>query len=457
VVEQALKVQHLSWTWVFDERFKKLRWFTVGVADVDKTNDVGVKAERKPVDQGLRNFLKAIAAGGVGTALFGAGYLIGRRSLEEEFRQKFTEKIEQILQLEQVVNDLTLEKKDLRTRLEQLSSDYNRVKSEYDMAKDFISLSDLLEIETVRALSLYRIDRTKQLQAINELYAIVAKYAKELGADRVQAEKMTADILSSELDQKIKLEQTVLNLQKKLESLNRKIDELSNSWWSEVPLNPEGDFSEGGKYWGAGQGGELRNAKWGYEIKPREYGEIWLDNPNIDNWPNAALYQGTVGLHSSETWYLKNKHFMLEADAMVVEDKPYDPRGWSRVAIVIMIKRIDGRDYNIRGRITPFLYTEYDIYRRNFPWDGYRDWKDLPTDVYEYHADQLPFGYWKPYKIDVTEFLQNGYNGIGGWGSEIYNISRIHAWYLVVENTAAKTTARWRKVKIYQVKERTLS
>ena len=217
------------------------------MADIDKANGFdGVKAGRKQVDQGLRNFLKAIAAGGLGTALFGAGYFMGRRSLEEEFRQKFTEKIEQILQLEQVVNDLTLEKKDLRTRLEQLSSDYNRVKSEYDMVKDFISLSDRLEIETVRALSLYRIDRTKQLQAINELYAIVAKYAKELGADRVQAEKMIADILSSELDQKIKLEQTVLNLQKKLESLNRKIDELSNSWWSEVPLNPEGDFSEAG-------------------------------------------------------------------------------------------------------------------------------------------------------------------------------------------------------------------
>jgi hypothetical protein len=139
---------------------------------------------------------------------------------------------------------------------------------------------------------------------------------------------------------------------------------------------------------------------------------------------------------------------------MVVEDEPYDQKGWNRVAIVIMMKRIDGGDYNINGKVTPDLYTEYDIYRRNFPYYSYEDFisgnfKNFPTDVYEYHADQLPFGYWKPYKIDVTEFLQNGYNGIGGWGSEIYNISRIHAWYLVVENTAAKTTARWRKVKIY--------
>jgi hypothetical protein len=62
-------------TLIFDERLKKLRWFTACVADIDKTDDVGVKAERKPVDQGLRNFLKAVAAGGVGTALFGAGYL----------------------------------------------------------------------------------------------------------------------------------------------------------------------------------------------------------------------------------------------------------------------------------------------------------------------------------------------------------------------------------------------
>jgi outer membrane murein-binding lipoprotein Lpp len=417
------------------------------------------------VDQGLRNLLKAIAAGGVGTALFGAGYLTGRRSLEEEFRQKFTEKMEQIHQLEQAIQDITTERNELQAHLDQLSSDYDRVKADLNRAQDIIHLSDSLETETAEALSLYR---TKEKEAINELYRIVASYAEKLGGDRVKAEKATADILSITLNERTTLELTVsekqqgteklsrqvLERQREIEGLMAEINRLSNSWWSEVPLNPNGDFSEGVKYWGAGSGGELRNARWGYEVVRNEYGEIWLDNPNIDNWPNAALAQGVVGLRSPETWYLKDKHFMLEADAMVVEDEPHDRRGWSRVAIVIWIKKIDGGDYNINGKVTPDLYTEYDIYRRNFPYYSYEDFisgnfRNFPTDVYEYHADQLPFGYWKPYKIDVTEFLQNGYNGIGGWGSEIYNISRIHAWYLVVENTAAKTTARWRKVKIY--------
>jgi len=71
-----------------------------------------------------------------------------------------------------------------------------------------------------------------------------------------------------------------------------------------------------------------------------------------------------------------------------------------------------------------------------------------PTDVYEYHADQLPFGQWKSYRIDLNNFLRTGWCNVGGWGEEICNMSRIQAWYLVVENTAARTKASWRKVRI---------
>jgi cell division protein FtsB len=194
------------------------------VADIDKGADGfdGVKAERKQVDQGLRNFLKAIAAGGVGTALFGAGYLTGRRSLEEEFRQKFTEKTEQILQLEQAIQDITTERNELQAQLDQLSSDYDRVMADYNRAQDIIHLSDSLETETAEALSLYR---TKEKEAINELYRIVASYAEELGDDRVKAEKTTADILSTTLDQRTKLEQTISEKQQEIEKLSKQVSE----------------------------------------------------------------------------------------------------------------------------------------------------------------------------------------------------------------------------------------
>jgi hypothetical protein len=216
------------------------------VADVDKVDGVdGVKAERKPVDQGLRNLLKAIAAGGVGTALFGAGYLTGRRSLEEEFRQKFTEKMEQILQLEQAIQDITSEKKELQAHLEQMSSDYDRVKADYNRAQDIIRISDSLETETVEALSLYR---TKEKEAINELYRIVARYAEKLGGDRVKAEKATADILSITLNERTTLEQTVSEKRQEIERLSKQLDD-ANSRLAELAKLPyivwESTFKDG--------------------------------------------------------------------------------------------------------------------------------------------------------------------------------------------------------------------
>jgi len=222
----------------------------------------------------------------------------------------------------------------------------------------------------------------------------------------------------------------------------------------EVPVNPNWDFSLGQVWWNPHSGGQLRSASWGYKIVPDQYGQVWLDNPDLTNCPNAAMPQDVTcngklldNIDLSE-WYLKGKHFTLETEVMVNEDVVHDSRGWSRVAVVVTMRKIDGSSYNVRGMITTDLYTEYDVYRRNVSWDGYSDWRNEQTDVYEYPADQLLLGSWKPYKIDVTEFLQTGYKKIGGWGAEIYNMSRIQAWYLVVENTAARTAASWRRVKV---------
>jgi len=220
------------------------------------------------------------------------------------------------------------------------------------------------------------------------------------------------------------------------------------------PINPNWDFSLGELWWNPHSGGQLGSASWGYKIVPGQYGQVWLDNPDLNNWPNAAMPQDVtcsgklLGNIQLSEWYLKGKHFTLEADVLVNEDVARDSKGWSRVAVVVTMRRIDGGAYNVRGRITTDLYTEYDVYRRNVSWDGYSDWRNEPTDVYEYHADQLSFGHWKTYKIDVTEFLETGYGNVGGWGEEIYNTSRMQAWYLVVENTAARTEASWRRIKM---------
>jgi hypothetical protein len=221
-------------------------------------------------------------------------------------------------------------------------------------------------------------------------------------------------------------------------------------------MNPNWDFSQGVRWWNPHYGGELEGAQWGYQIAPGHYGAISLDNPNLNNWPNAAMPQEVIlkgrllGSVPLEEWHLRDRQFILEADVLVNEDAPHDTKGWSRVAIVIGTRRIDGKFYDIRGRRAFTLYTEYDVYRRNVRWEGYEDWKYGPTDSYEYHAEQLPLGSWKSCVIDVSEFLRNGFKNIGGWGDEIYNMSRIQTWYLAIENTAASTRAAWRRVKIYR-------
>ncbi len=345
-----------------------------------------------------------------------------------------------------------------RSEISRLNGEVNSWRNQYNSAigevnrlGSTIREMDALEKESTAAISLYR---ERMEEARRRLESTIQRYRAILGDERVSFESSSLRVLE-DLE---KLEQTVSEKQREIRRLQGEINRLSNSWWSEVPLNPNGDFSEGERWWDPHPGGTLRNATWGYEIIPGKYGEIWLDNKDIDNWPNAALPQdiynpkyGNLGGLPIDTWNLRGKRFILEADAMIVEDKVYDPKGWSRAAIVIMTKRVDGKNYDINGKEVSALYTEYDFYRRNYPIPGYWIGKlEYQTDYYGYPADQLPFGMWKPFKIDVSEFIANGFNRLGGWGQEVYDMSRIHAWYLVVENTAARTTTRWRNIKIYQ-------
>ena len=67
----------------------------------------------------------------------------------------------------------------------------------------------------------------------------------------------------------------------------------------------------------------------------------------------------------------------------------------------------------------------------------------------EYPADQLPIGYWKPYKIDLNELIMSGYNALGGWGRENHDEAILYAWYLAPEAKGSKLQASWRRIKIY--------
>jgi hypothetical protein len=106
--------------------------------------------------------------------------------------------------------------------------------------------------------------------------------------------------------------------------------------------------------------------------------------------------------------------------------------------------------FTIKGCQYEKLFTEHDVYRRNIDFLGYNalDWGG---DVNEYPADQLPLGYWKPIKIDLNEFIANGYNSRGGWGQDNNDMAFLGAWYLVPEAKGSKLQASWRRVKIYTI------
>ena len=239
-------------------------------------------------------------------------------------------------------------------------------------------------------------------------------------------------------------------------------NELLNQWWIEQPINPNGDFSEGEKYWKGGWVGktDAKNVTAGMRIIENDHGEVWLDNPDSSAHANSALMQATDSLQKDAGirlphWFLSDHHLMLEADVRVDLDQPYSTDSWSRVAIAFWLQRNYRSGprspwFTIKDNEYKVLFTEYDVYRRNVNFLGYNavNWGG---DVNEYPADQLPIGYWKPIKIDLNEFIANGYNSLGGWGQNNSEMAYLSAWYLVPEAKGAKLQASWRRIKIYQL------
>jgi hypothetical protein len=234
-------------------------------------------------------------------------------------------------------------------------------------------------------------------------------------------------------------------------------------WWVERPINPNGDFSEGEKYWKGGYvgTGDARNATAGIKILAKDHGEAWLDNPDLSTHTNTALMQAVDNLYREAglqcaNWFLRDHHLMLEADVRIDNDQPYAQDSWSRIAIATWIQRKESADLNnngdlyftINGNSYTKLFTEFDVYRRNVAFLGYNAMSS-GSNVNEYPADQLPVGCWKPYKIDLNEFITNGYNALGGWGKENHDMAMLCAWYLALEAKGAMLQASWRRIKIY--------
>jgi hypothetical protein len=238
---------------------------------------------------------------------------------------------------------------------------------------------------------------------------------------------------------------------------------ILDDWGVEDPLNLNGDFSEGTKYWKGGYvgAGDGTNAKAGIRIFPRDHGEVWLDNPDRNSHANSALMQAVdtlerqAGIQCSN-WFLRDHHLMLEAEVRIDYDQPYSDDSWSRVAIATWIQRIDPSkfepddmlQFSIGGNLYSKLFTEFDVYRRNVQFLGYNAFAS-GGNVNEYPADQLPIGYWKPYKIDLNQLIMGGYNALGGWGKENHDEAMLYAWYLAPEAKGSKLQASWRRIKIY--------
>jgi hypothetical protein len=331
--------------------------------------------------------------------------------------------------------------------LDQISNDYDRVKADLNRSQDIIHISDSLETETVEALYLYR---TKEKEAINELYRIVARYTEELGGDRVKAEKVTADILSFALDQGTKLERTISEQQKKLEDMNKQLNELRK--YARIPINENTDFSSGLDHWSADHHFGLPTTDWGYDVKRGEYGEIWIENPNDRQLDLVTLAQGpwTHPDIPKSKFYLRDNRLRLEAEVMIVEDQvlPHTKLSYTRVAIAFDFKKIDGSIYSTKFLFPTSIFSEYDIYQRNNPWGC--ETKEVGT--ISYHVDQLSLGQWRHYSIDINDFCISGFgtDKCGGWGEDWHDQSYVNQWYLVVENQAAETRARIRNVQLYE-------
>jgi hypothetical protein len=215
-------------------------------------------------------------------------------------------------------------------------------------------------------------------------------------------------------------------------------------------LNENGDFSQGQDHW-ADASQPLSTTKRGYNIEKGEYGEIWIENPNDHKLDLITLAQGpwTLPHVPKSSFYLKDHKLQLQADVMVVEDQvlPHHNRSQNRVAIAFDFKKIDGSVYSPSFLFPDSVFSEFDVYQRNISWTCE---ETLQAGAVVYDADQLPFGYWKHYIINLNDFFLNGFgiDGCGGWSRVWYNQSFVNQWYLVIENMASKCTARIRDVEL---------
>ena len=221
--------------------------------------------------------------------------------------------------------------------------------------------------------------------------------------------------------------------------------------WLKPPINPNGDFSEGEKYWAPHISPGLETSKWGYNIVPNQFGQVWIDNPLVSEWTTSndhvAMYQDFnsvkwAGIRKSDLM-LRGRRFTLEADVRMEEDTPDDLKGFCRGAIAFSIRKSDDSSYKFGENEYDAVYMELDFYRRNNSYIG-----GPPADNYTYPVDQIPLGEWKHFRVDLTDSILNGFNNQGGWGEEIFNESMLWAWYLVVEVQGTKAAASWRKVRL---------
>jgi hypothetical protein len=221
-----------------------------------------------------------------------------------------------------------------------------------------------------------------------------------------------------------------------------------------TPTNVNGDFFQGLDHWSADNHFGLPTTKWGYEIKAGEYGEIWIENPNDEKLDLVTLAQGpwTHPDIPRSSFDLRDHRFRLEAEVMVVADQilPYNNRSQSRVAIAFDFRRLDGSAYSPTFLFPYDVFSEFDVYQRNVTWTCEQTRK---AGALTHHVDQLPFGLWRHYSIDVNDFFLNGFgdNSCGGWGKDWFDQSFINQWYLVVENMASMTKARIRNVRLYEI------
>jgi hypothetical protein len=217
-------------------------------------------------------------------------------------------------------------------------------------------------------------------------------------------------------------------------------------------LNRNGDFCDGSDYWHPwhdvselGYPSGLPETKWGYFIEPCQYGKVWINNPDPSRWDHAGLAQWSDDFPPNSIWELAREELILEADVMITEPDVLQPNGessWDRAAIAFQWRRIDGLNYVVDDKSHAYLYSEYDVYRHNANF-----FHSKGTNVYEYHADQLPFQQFRHYSIDVNDFCKNGYESMGGWG-KLSDESLMSAWYLVVETQGGAISSAWRNVQL---------